>query len=272
VEAMRSLRSGREQQKLLLASLARLKMEKADSAQIEVPPALVNLVGEEEARSLIDGQQSLLDSRRSGLQKKKAAIERSIAIAREELEGLKGQRVRVDEQLQLRRGLQEKITELLQKGLVPRERSLESDIRIAELEEKATNIAVARARVESTAAMLQQDAVTIEEDRAAGIDAEIAKLEGELAQVSIDVDAATGTYNRFASEAARAAAAPLPRMVIKYTIIRRSEAGEERATAQTSSYLRPGDVLLVSQEVEQGLNRTQEMTSGGETGRTGEEK
>ena len=272
VETLRSMRSGREQQKLLLATLARLKTEKAGSAQIEVPPALVNLVGEEEAKALIDGQQSLLDSRRSGLEKKKAAIERGIAIAGEELEGLKGQRVRVDEQLQLRRGLQEKITELLQKGLVPRERSLESDIRIAELEEKGTNIAVARARVESTAAMLQQDAVTIEEDRAAGIDAEIAKLESELAQVGIDVEAAMQTYNRVASEAARATATPLPRMVIKYTIIRRSEAGEERAAAQTSSYLQPGDVLLVSQEVEQGLKQTQDMTGGDETGRTGEAK
>ena len=65
---------------------------------------------------MIEGQQSLLDSRRSGLEKKKAAIDRGIAIAGEELEGLKGQRVRVDEQLQLRRGLQEKITELCRRA------------------------------------------------------------------------------------------------------------------------------------------------------------
>lgn len=271
VEGMRSLRRGREQQKLVLASLARLKTEKAGGTRIEIPPALRSLVGEEQAKNAIRGQQSLLDSRRSGHEKKKAALEQGITIAAEELDLLNDLRVRVDEQLRMRLDLQEKIAELLQKGFVPRERSLESDIRIAELEEKATNVAVARARLEGTVAMLRQDAVSIEEDRAVEIDTEIAKLEKELAEATIDIEAAMETYT-VGAQATRAAALPLPRMVVKYTVIRRSASGEERSPAQTSSYLRPGDVLLVSQEVAQDRDQPQETTSGGEAGPTGGEK
>lgn len=272
VEALRALRSGRERQKLLLASLARLEADRAGKARIEVPPALVDLVGLQEATSLIEGQQSLLDGLRSGLEKKKDALERGTILAREELDGLKEQSAGVDEQLQMRRGLQKNLEELQQKGLVPRERLLESELKIAELEEKAANVAVARARVEGTTAMLTQDAVMLEEDRAAGIDAEIAKLRGELAQASIDVEAAIQTYERMTAETARLAAAPRLRQVIKYTVIRRSESGEERAPAQTSSYLRPGDVLLVSQEFEQEPEQAQETTGEVEADRTGNSK
>jgi protein involved in polysaccharide export with SLBB domain len=269
VEALRILRTGHEEQKLLLASLARLKAEKAGSAQVEIPPALVGLVGEQEARSLIEGQQSYLNNRRTGLERRKAALERSADLADDELDALQEQAARVSEQLQMRRDMHEKLAGLLQKGLVPRERALESEIKIAELEEKATNVAVARARVQSTAAMLKQEAVALEEDRAAGIDAEIARLEGELAKAGIDVEAATIAYDRLAAETARVAATPLRRMVIEYMIVRRNETGEQRAPAQASSYLLPGDVLLVSQEWEQAANQTPEALSGGETGRTG---
>jgi polysaccharide export outer membrane protein len=269
VEAVRLLRTGREEKKLLLASLARLKAEKAGNAQVEVPPALVELAGEAGARSLIEGQQSYLNSRRTGLEKKKAALERSANLAGDELDALQEQAARVNEQLQMRRDMHEKLAGLLQKGLVPRERALESEIKIAELEEKATNVAVARARVQSTAAMLKQEAVALEEDRAAGIDAEIARLEGELAKTSIDVDAATNTYDRLAAEAVRVAATPLRRMVTKYTIVRRSKTGEQRAPVQTSSYLLPGDVLLVAQEAEQEADQSPEALSSGEAGGAG---
>ncbi|PZV40417.1 polysaccharide biosynthesis/export family protein [Mesorhizobium kowhaii] len=272
VEALRLLRTGREEQKLLLASLAGLKAEKAGSAQVEVPPVLAGLAGEEEARSLIEGQQSYLNSRRTGLEKKKAALERSADLAGDELDALQEHAARVNEQLRMRRDMQEKLAGLLQKGLVPRERELESEIKIAELEEKATNVAVARARVQSTAAMLKQEAVALEEDRAAGIDAEIARLEGELAKAGIDVEAATNRYDRLATETARAAATPLRRMVIKYTIVRRSETGEHRAPAETSSYLLPGDVLLVSQEFEQETSQTPETPGGDQAGGTGNAK
>ena len=255
----------REQQKLLLASLARLKAERMGSTQIEIPPALTDLVGEEQARNAVKGQQSLLDGRRSELETKKGALEQGIAIAAKELDLLNDLRNRLDEQLRMRRDQQTKIVGLLQKGFVPRERSLESEIEIAELEEKATDVAVARARLESTAARLRQDSSTIEQDRAMEIDAEIAKLESELAGAGIDMDAAMAAYTA-AAQATQAAASPLPRTVIKYTIIRRNKGGENRLPAQTSSYLRPGDVLLVSQEIDDNVNPPKQTPNGGIAG------
>lgn len=262
VESRRLLLKSREQQKLLLASLARLKAERMGSTQIEIPPALMDLVGEDQARNAVKGQQSLLDGRRSELEKKKGALEQGIAIAAKELDLLNDLRNRLDEQLRMRRDQQTKIVGLLQKGFVPRERSLESEIEIAELEEKATDVAVARARLESTAARLRQDSSTIEQDRAMEIDAEIAKLESELAGAGIDMDAAMAAY----TAAAQAAASPLPRTVIKYTIIRRNKGGENRLPAQTSSYLRPGDVLLVSQEIDDNVNPPKHSLNGGIAG------
>jgi protein involved in polysaccharide export with SLBB domain len=270
VEATRSLLVGREQQKQLLASLARLKAERAGDAQVEIPSELVKLAGEEEAKKRIHAQQALLETRRSGLEKKKAALQESTILASRELGGLNDQGARVEEQLRMRRDLQDKITNLQKKGFVPKERELESEIKIAELEEKATNVAVARARVEGTTATLKQDSVTLETDREAALDAEIMKVEADLTKAGIEVNAAMQTYSKLAAEPAQVKGTSLPRMAIKYTIVRRDKSGEDRAVAQTSSYLRYGDVLLVSQEAEDASGQPKEATEGGEAGRTDE--
>jgi protein involved in polysaccharide export with SLBB domain len=272
VEALRQIRIGHEQQKRLLASLSRLRAEQTGTGQIEIPPTLVSLFGEDEARSLIEKQQSLLDRRRSLSDRQLADIERRIALAAKELEALQDLSIRVSEQLEMRRDMQERIATLLERGLVPQVRSLEGEIHIAQLEEKATDVEVTRARVQSTAAVLKQETVTVQKDREATIDAEIANLESELARATIDLEAAMETYNRLNIGAAQAPSPLLSRTVIRYTIIRRGESGEERILAQTSSYLRPGDVLLVSQETENETDTTQTGSGEAGTGRSGKAK
>jgi protein involved in polysaccharide export with SLBB domain len=250
VEAVRSLRKARAQQAQLIATQARLKAEIADADHVELPAALVELVGDEEAKALIAVQQSLLDGRRAALQKQLEAIENSSSLAANELDGLEEQSNRVDQQLLKRREMHAKIATLLEKGLVPRERTMEEDIKVAELEERATNVAVARARVQGTVAALKQNAVALRESRRASLEAELADTRNQLAQTEIDVEAAMETYGKLIATGMQTETASRSRVVIEYTIVRRSASGEERGSAQTSSYLQPGDVLSISQRIE----------------------
>jgi protein involved in polysaccharide export with SLBB domain len=255
IEAMRQLRKAHDAQKRLLSRLSRLEAERAGVAEVVVPATLVSLVGEPEARSLIEGEQALLERSRSALEAQIAALERGSVLAGEELGGLQDQSLRVDEQLEVRRNVQQDLDSLQERGIVTRDRTIEGRIRILELEEKAINLAVARANVRGTAAELERQAVTLRQDREATLGAEIAETRAALAEAVIDYESARESYNRLGESALMASANLGTHPVIRYTVVRQGAAGEERIEAGTSSHLRPGDVLLVSQEFEQ--NTTQ---------------
>ena len=250
IEAARSLRKARAQKSQLIATQARLRAEIDGAEQVALPAGLVELVGEQEAKVLIAAQQSLMEGRRAALQKQLEAIENSSTLAAGELGGLEEQRGRVDEQLTKRRAMQDKIGTLLEKGLVPQERTMEEEIKVADLEERATNVAVARARVQGTVAALKQNAVSLRESWKVGLQAELAETENQLAQAEIDVDAAVANSEKLIADGIQTETASGSRLVIEYTIVRRTASGEERALARTSSYMLPGDVLSISQRIE----------------------
>lgn len=249
IEALRSMRKAQDEQMRALASLARLRAEKSGADTIETPADLVALAGVDQARALIDAQQDVLDSRRVTLDKQLAALKQGRELASAELKGLDDQDARVAEQLQMRRGQQESLAKLLQKGLIESERTLEGEIKIAELEEKATNVAVARARVQSTIASLTQNEVALQADRNTAIASEISNLESQLAQANIDFETASQSYLTFAAAETQPSDSS-PKAVIQYAIVRRSPTREEKSAAQTSSFLRAGDVLIVSQIIQ----------------------
>ncbi|MDW6023079.1 polysaccharide biosynthesis/export family protein [Mesorhizobium sp. BAC0120] len=250
IDTDKTLRKIEDQRNRLLASVARLKAEKEGLNKIAIPPELIELAGKGEATSLILEQQALMDARSAALTKQLSSLENGSNTAEQELQGLNDQAARVDEQLQKLREMQGRVATLLQKGLVEKERSLEGELRISQLEEKAIEIAVSRARVQGVVAGLQQNAVTLKEDRKAAIDTEISSKQAELAQIEIDYQAANQTYREQSAQGEHVrGTASLPQPTTEYTIVRRNESGERQLTAKTSSYLRPGDVLLVTRHV-----------------------
>lgn len=247
---MARYRRATDDRKRALAALARLQAERRDSSEIQVPPALVTIAGQKEAEELISAQKNLLLSRQRSFLNQLSSLERGMELAAQELDGLREQGKRVAEQLQMRRDARQRLGELQQKGIVVAQRAFEEDMKVSELEEKTVNVAVATARVQATVAAMQRDAVVLTEERKVSIEAEIDRLQKEVAQLADEAASARQAYNAIAGVSI--AAERGDRTEIIYSVVRSDQTGQTTMKADQSTLLKPGDVLIVSQDFRAG--------------------
>jgi DNA repair exonuclease SbcCD ATPase subunit len=247
---MARYRRATEDRKRALASLARLQAERQDATEIPVPPALVTIAGQKEAQDLIAAQKALMLSRQKSLANQLSSLKRGMELAAQELDGLREQSKRVSEQLQMRREARQRLGELQQKGIVVAQRAFEEDMKVSELEEKTANVAVATARVQATVAAMQRDSVVLTEERKASIEAEIDRLQKEAAQLADEAASARQAYNAIAGASLEAERGD--RTEIVYSVVRREGTGETTERAGQATPLKPGDVLVVSQDFKTG--------------------
>jgi polysaccharide biosynthesis/export protein ExoF len=219
----------------LIAAMARLKAEQQGAERIESPDELVKLSGKVEAEKLIAVQLTLMHNRRISLQKQIDSLAVGKNLAHQELEGLRIQRSKLDDQLQLRRKQREKIQSLLDKKLTVADRALEEDIKVSDLEEKSANISVAIARVQATITNFERDALNLAEARKSEVDTEIIRLERELAQTRAILNVIKDPDQEQEPS-------------VRFLISRRGKGNAVRLMeAERSSSLMPGDLLSVTQ-------------------------
>ena len=147
--------------KLALATSARLRAEQDATAAPIVPETLVALVGAAEAQDLMRAQNALLTSRREAYAGQLAAIERGMTLGRQELDGLRIQKSRIEALLVTRRNYSEKVAGLQARGVVVVSRSLDEEVRVSDLEEKSVNVSVAIARILGAIAGAERDAIRL---------------------------------------------------------------------------------------------------------------
>lgn len=244
---MARFRRATEDRKRALAALARLQAERSGATDIQVPQALMAIAGQKETQDLIAAQKSLLASRQASLANQISSLQRGMELANQELQGLREQGKRVAEQLRMRRESRQKLSDLQEKGIVIAQRTFEEDMKVSELEEKTAANAVANARVQATVAALQRDLVVLTEERKASTDAEIERLQKEASQLADEAASARQSYNLVAGASLEAEHAD--RREILYSIVRRNASEEKTMKADQSTPLKPGDVLVVSQEI-----------------------
>lgn len=230
--------------KIAFALLPQLQAERDGKDKVEVPDRLVSLVGRPAAEAAIRAQQSLFDGRRAALQNQITATERVIVLAEDELGNLRAQAGRIQEQLKLRRDNKDKVEDLQHRGFVSVARTLEERIRLSDLEERQANVAVATARVLSTAAQLKRDITKAKLDRQAEVEAEIGKTERDVAQLEIELNSARIALAHATDQVASPEKAE---EVIEYSVVRKSANGPLASeAADLSTKLKPGDVVVVS--------------------------
>lgn len=224
--------------KWMLASLARLQAERSGAETLETPPELLSLVGEKETARLMAAQTSQLESGKGRVAEQVAALERGKANAEAELSGLREQSKRIVEQLAARQQAAEGIERLQVKGLIPVERGLEQRIKILELEEKSTNIAVSIARIQSLVSGFERDIITAKKSREAEIESDSAKLDKDIAAAKIEI----ASLQQLAAMGAATAGST---QKVVYGLTR----GVGRSIhVDADEALRPGDVLEVHLE------------------------
>lgn len=229
----------------VLAQFARLQAEKTGETKLVAPKEMFEIVPKAEARKLLAAQTTMLNSRKTAHDAKMKSLTRSRSLGEEEVAALKQQMGRLDEQLKIRQEFSRSVKALNIKGLVRFERTLDEQSRIADLEEKRTNVIVAMARVHSGLATVIRELETVEQERAANLDEEMIRLEREASQYRIDVDAAKGAYRKLTGQNALAEGDQRSTPLLAYEIVRNEGGVPKSINAQPLTALLPGDLLVV---------------------------
>lgn len=234
------------------ATLALLEAERKN-ADVELPATLVALVGQSAAQDLVRTQQATLQSRRTSFEAKKTALSKAIDVTASELTGLTEQAKRLKAQLEVRRDYKGKIDDLSKRGIIRTDRSMEEMTRLADLEDRATTISVGIARVHGIRAQLERDRINLVLDRQADIEADVFKVNGEIGQTEIEIEAARTAYRKAVGQEPPMRLVSGPMLAaqstsIKYEIVRASAAGSTSLPSDPIASVKPGDVVVVKLE------------------------
>lgn len=233
-----------DDQKRVLATIARLTAERNGADRIELPPRLIALVGRKEAQDLIDAQLTSFLSRKNATDAQAAGLERAIALAKEEQEHVRAQRQRLQDQLKFRKAQFVQLKVLYDKQFLRIDRLTDEEIKISELEEKVASLGVAMSKNDSTLVGLQRDLSNLRQDRRAIIDVDLLKLERDSAQLELEIEAA-GPVTRTITRPLADADGP-KKEVIVYEVVRQESSGPKTLAADRNTLLKPGDMLVVS--------------------------
>ncbi|GAA2830865.1 hypothetical protein GCM10010836_24730 [Aminobacter aminovorans] len=233
-------RSDAEYRKLLddqirsVATIARLKSERAHAPAIAIPDILTKLAGKDAAQDLIQREQLVLSSRMGSLDAQLAANARAKTAANDELHRLQEQRTLLDGQIEQQRSTAAEMNDLQKRGVVRAETAREAAFRLSDIEEKRTNTLVAIARVQSLIFSLESGETVIKSDSSSRLDLDISRLEQKIFQNSIEL------------EIWRSDTVKQSEFLIRYQIVRNG--GVITPDAKFYSELLPKDVLVVGDD------------------------
>lgn len=217
-----------------LATIARLKSERAQVPTIAVPEALTKLASRQAAEDFIQREQLVLNSRMGSLDAQLASNARARTAAREELNRLEEQRVLLDGQIEQQSKTAAEMNDLQKRGVVRAETAREAAFRLSDIEEKRTNTLVAIARVQSLIFSLESGETVLRSESSSGLDLDISRLEQKIFQNSIEL------------EKWRTDSAKQSEFMIRYQIVRNGSVFVPGA--KYYSELLPKDVLVVGDD------------------------
>jgi exopolysaccharide production protein ExoF len=229
--------------KRALATLARLTAERKGLTVILIPDELIKLAGPAEAADLVNDQNTALLARQNSLDAQMASMQAGAKLAHQEIADLKDQLSHVQENIAARKAILADVDALAAKKIVPIERKLEEQSKVADLEEKLANLSVGIVRAEGTELGLLRDVETLQRDRQSATDADIFKLQTEVAQLRIEIESAKNTQKKLGAGSAVAGNAETG---LRYEILRTNGAQQQVIPATRLTRLRPGDVVVVS--------------------------
>jgi len=231
-----------------LANLARASAERDNVTPIDVPRRLVELVGDAEAKALIDIQTKQLQLYEDSYAAERASLAQADALEAEKIAQLKEQQDLVKRQIDMRDEQLRLLKGARLKGAITQERLLSVESLLANLQEKNTQIIVADAGVRSTAVSLKRDSERLIQGRQLELAKEIEKLQRDAARLQLDLVAAKKRYAIYARLTGDVGGPDDGKMgsVVHYEITRRKGGVTQTILADRSSSLRPGDILVIS--------------------------
>ncbi|MCI4664767.1 MAG: polysaccharide biosynthesis/export family protein [Neomegalonema sp.] len=258
IDAKLSIERTRSELKRAITRSARLVAERDGVAMIKTPARLTALVGDLEARTLIESEQALLVAARSASALQLSVIDASLRAAEDEVSRLKEYTKTLHSKLDERKEYIARLGKLKKRGFVSEERMTDLRSSAIDIETQIATTRVSVSRAEASRLALKRDRIKLVQTRAAKLTEELVKLEADIEEKQLAYAAAKARRSEMASAPdAAVAAAEKKAGSIVYRVVRRSPTGIQTLTATPFDKLLPGDVVIVDANAASVLPRKQ---------------
>jgi HlyD family type I secretion membrane fusion protein len=186
----------RHQFDLLKASEARLLAEQARSDRLIFPQELLDRRDEPRIATLLGGQERLFATRRQSYRGQHDILKARIDQLRSQGAGLAAQQASSERQLELIRKEQATVTDLVRKGLEREPRLLDLQRRAAALEGVRAEAMAEIARIAQTVGETELRILSLDDEQAEKVAAELKDVQAELAKGEEELGAAADVLRR----------------------------------------------------------------------------
>jgi exopolysaccharide production protein ExoF len=232
----------------LLARLAVMKSEH-DGSPVQVPPRLAELIGEREARRIIDEQ---VERRRpvvSARLSRHTAVKATFDNAKSEVESL-GERIpSLDENVRLRAERVDSMRSLSKSNIVASPVLIQAQSELSDVQERRQSALMSIALAKQRLALAEQDMARQQVEAQSELEREITVIQQDIADGERELDASEGILKVLKTGSALRAA-PVNEANVTYEVVRRGAQGATVASGTGTTMLEPGDLVRIRQSNE----------------------
>jgi polysaccharide biosynthesis/export protein ExoF len=236
------LQKATDRLKRLLAHHALLQAERDRVPSASAPARLIAMIGEEEAKKLINSEQSQRLISDALKREQMEALTTSVVGAREELQALRGRLNFFAEQIASRSERLKDLEGLQSRGSVTRTSLITVQTEIADIKSRQQEALVAIAQAQQKLAQAEQAQHQHELGLRQTVEQKIAQIDEEISELENTIAGAQSTTGFMQTAFGLGISASMP----TYEIIRRNASGPQILKAEETSELEPGDVLRIT--------------------------
>ena len=228
----------------------RLIAEREGRDTLEMPPRIVDLVGQAQADEILKQETEVLHRQLSALNREESLQKSALAGTRREVRALELELAQVAEQRRIRDVQLTDLQRLAGRGLTTQQRLFDTQLAMALLERDGQAAIAAIARAERTVEKAQRDFDMVRIERNLKIDQEMVLLEEGMTKSRSMLDSSRRFIEQVGGVPAGALMKETSQPSVIFEIMRRDEAGSlQMIAADESTSMQPGDVVRVNARV-----------------------
>jgi HlyD family secretion protein len=166
----------------LYARKARLESERDGRDSVKFPPELLARAGEPEIASILDGERKLFDLRRNARVGQKEQLRQRVDQLKEEIGGLKAQRVSKEKETQLINREKDGVYDLWKQKLVPLTKLTELERSAVRLEGEAGQLVAQTAQASGKISETELQIIQIDRDLSSEVAKETREIDGKIGE------------------------------------------------------------------------------------------
>lgn len=229
----------------LLARLAVMKSEHEGSV-VQIPPRLVEMIGDREARRMIDEQMERRRPVVSARLSRHNAARATFDNARSEVESMAERIPSLDENVRLRTERVDSMRSLSKSNIVASPVLIQAQSELSDVEERRQNALTAIALAKQRLTLAEQDMARQQVEAQSELEREITVIQQDIADGERELDASEGIL-KVIRTGSSLRAAPVNESSIVYEVVRKGPQGATVLAGTGITSLEPGDLVRIRQ-------------------------